>query len=224
MLGPVIGDLLPSCVGLALSPFPIVAVVLLLATPRGRTNGPAFAAGWVVGLIVVSVVVLLVAGGADDPDSGTSTVMALVKIGLAGLLLKLAKDNWDKRSAVGPPQLPKWMDTLETFTTARSFAIGAALSGINPKNLALTVAAMGSVAQAGLSSGGDVVAVTIFVVLGSLTIAAPVVAYLVLGERAEGALTTLREWMAANNPTIMMVICLVFAAKLFGGGLAGLTD
>ena len=150
--------------------------------------------------------------------------MALVKIGLAVLLLKLAKDNWDKRSAEGPPQLPKWMGTLQTFTAARSFAIGAALSGINPKNLALTVAAMGSVAQAGLSSGGDVVAVAIFVVLGSLAIAVPVVAYLALGERAEGALTTLREWMAANNPTIMMVVCLVFAAKLLGSGLSGLTD
>jgi Sap, sulfolipid-1-addressing protein len=47
MLGEAIGDLLPSAVGVALSPIPIVAVILMLGTPRARSNGPAFAAGWV---------------------------------------------------------------------------------------------------------------------------------------------------------------------------------
>ena len=50
MLGEVIGDLLPSAVGVALSPVPIVAVILMLGTPRARTNGPMFAVGWVAGL------------------------------------------------------------------------------------------------------------------------------------------------------------------------------
>ena len=71
-MGQAIGDLLPSAVGVALSPIPIIAVILILATPKARSNGPAFALGWVLGLIVVSVIVLLVAGGADDPDSNAS--------------------------------------------------------------------------------------------------------------------------------------------------------
>jgi hypothetical protein len=34
MLGEAIGDLLPSALGVALSPIPIVAVILMLGTPR----------------------------------------------------------------------------------------------------------------------------------------------------------------------------------------------
>jgi len=34
----------------ALSPVPIIAVVLMLGTPRARVNGPAFVLGWVLGL------------------------------------------------------------------------------------------------------------------------------------------------------------------------------
>ena len=35
---------------------------------RARANGSAFALGWLVGLLGVSIVVLVVTGGADDPN------------------------------------------------------------------------------------------------------------------------------------------------------------
>jgi hypothetical protein len=49
-MGQAIGQALPYAVGVALSPVPIIAVVLMLATPQGRINGPAFLAGWIVGI------------------------------------------------------------------------------------------------------------------------------------------------------------------------------
>ena len=55
-----IGQVLSFAVGVAISPLPIVAVVLMLATPRARVNGPAFVLGWIVGLSLVGTVVLLV--------------------------------------------------------------------------------------------------------------------------------------------------------------------
>ena len=74
-MGQAIGDLLPSAIGVALSPVPIIAIILMLGTPKARSNGPAFAVGWVLGLVVVSVIVLLVASDADDADSGSSTAV-----------------------------------------------------------------------------------------------------------------------------------------------------
>jgi hypothetical protein len=102
--------------------------------------------------------------------------------------------------------------------------LGALLSGVNPKNLALAVAAGASLAQAGLSAGGDVVAVAVFVVIGSVTVAGPVLAYLVAGEKVRGPLDTAKGFMAGNNAVIMAIVCLVLAAKLIGAGLGGLTD
>ena len=48
MDGEAIGQSLPLAIGVALSPIPIIAVVLMLTTPRARANGPArsCSAGW----------------------------------------------------------------------------------------------------------------------------------------------------------------------------------
>jgi threonine/homoserine/homoserine lactone efflux protein len=225
MLGPAIGDLMPSAVGVALSPVPIVAVILVLGTPRARSNGPAFALGWVAGLVVVSVVVLIVAGGADDPDSGTSDAVDVVKVLFGLLLLAVAWQQWRKRPRAGQePEMPRWMSALDQFTAGRSLGLGALLSGVNPKNLALTLAAAAGIAQAGLSTGDEITAVVVFVVIGSLTVAGPVVAYMLAGERVCRPLDRAKQFMADENAVIMAVVCLVLAAKLIGNGIAGLTD
>jgi len=44
-VGQAIGDFLPSAVGVAISPLPIVAVVLMLVTPRGRAGPRSSPAG-----------------------------------------------------------------------------------------------------------------------------------------------------------------------------------
>ena len=69
-MGEAIGQVLPIAVGVALSPLPIVAVVLMLVTPRGRANGLAFVAGWIAGLAVVGAIVLALAGKAGPGDGG----------------------------------------------------------------------------------------------------------------------------------------------------------
>jgi Kef-type K+ transport system membrane component KefB len=69
-MGEAIGQVLPLAVGVALSPMPIVAVVLMLVTRQARVNGPVFVLGWLVGLAVVGVIVLALAGPADASEDG----------------------------------------------------------------------------------------------------------------------------------------------------------
>ena len=45
-MGEAIGQVLPFAVGVAISPMPIVAMVLMLITPKARANGFAFLVGW----------------------------------------------------------------------------------------------------------------------------------------------------------------------------------
>ncbi len=42
-------------------------------------------------------------------------------------------------------------------------------------------------------------------------------------ERADRFLGELKGWLAANNATIMAVLCLVIAAKVIGDAISGLT-
>ena len=224
-MGSAIGDVLPSAVGVALSPVPIIAVILMLGTARARSNGLAFAAGWIIGLVVVSVVVVLVAGGADDSDSGASTAVSVIKLLIGVLFLVMAAGQWRKRPAPGvEPEVPKMMQAVDQFSAGKSLVLGAALSGLNPKNLALTLAASASIAQAGLDAGGTAVTIAIFVVIGSVTVAGPVVFYVVASDRAAAPLASIKEFMSHHNAVIMMVVLLVLGAKLVGNGIAGLTD
>ena len=101
-------------------------------------------------------------------------------------------------------------------------ALGVALSAINPKNLLLTVAAAAAIAQAGVSTGDEFVAMAVFVVIGTLGPGIPVALYFAMGERAARMLDELKAWLGAHNAAIMAVLLLVIGAKLIGDGISGL--
>ena len=94
MLGQAIGDLLPSAVGVALSPIPIIAVIVMLLSARGRANSAAFLAGWIVGVVGACVVLLLISGSLDTGSGGSpSTTSSVIKLVLGAFLLVLARRN-----------------------------------------------------------------------------------------------------------------------------------
>jgi threonine/homoserine/homoserine lactone efflux protein len=219
-----IGQILPLGVVVALSPVPVIAIVLMLATPHARTNGPAFLLGWVVGLSLVGAIVLLVSGGVDaTDDSGPATWVSWLKIVLGVLLLLLAVKQWRGRpKAEDDAELPKWMQTIDSFNAPKTVGMGVLLSGVNPKNLLLTIAASAAIAETGIDAGQETIALAIFIVIGSLGVGVPVVAFFVLGERSHKLLDPLKSWMSAHNVAIMAVITLVIGTKLLGDGIGGL--
>ena len=222
MLDDAIGGLLPAAVAVALSPIPIVAVVVVLGAPRARTAGPAFALGWIAGLLAVSVVVVLLVGSASDPDSDDPGVNWL-KLGIGIVFLLMAAKQWTKRPRPGrEPEVPGWMATIDSATPPRAALLGMALSGANPKNLALTLTAAASIAEAGVDTTDTAIAVAVFTLLGSITVAGSVLFYLLAGDRAARPLAAVKQFMADNNAVIMMVVLLLLGAKLLGDCLAGL--
>jgi threonine/homoserine/homoserine lactone efflux protein len=223
VLSQVIGQLLPIAAAVALSPIPVVAVILVLDSPRGRVNGPAFAAGWLVGLTAVSVVVVVVAVGASDPDSTAATGVEWGRATLGVLLLVMAARQWQKRPAPGEEAtMPPWMASLADLRPQRAALLGLAVSAANPKNLMLTAAAAATIAQAGLSTADEAIAVASFVALGSVTVVGAVLVHQLGGRRAEAPLAAVRGFMADNNATIMMVVLLVLGLKVLGDALGGL--
>jgi threonine/homoserine/homoserine lactone efflux protein len=219
-----IGQVLALAVGVSLSPVPIIAVVLMLGTPRGQVNGPVFVVGWMLGLAVVGAIVLAVAGaaGATEGDE-PATWVDVVKIVLGVLLLVVALRQWRGRPNEGNEAvLPKWMQAIDRFTPPRAFAIAAALSGINPKNLLLTAGAAAAIAQTGIDTGEQAVALAVFVLLATLGPGVPVAVYFALGAGAKRLLDELKLWLGAHNAAIMAVLCLLIGAQLIGDGISGL--
>ena len=224
MLMEAVGQLLPAAVAVALSPIPIIAIVLMLGTPKARTNGPAFVAGWVAGLVVVMVVILFVAGGSDTSGTPSDTVNWFqVAIGVLFLGMARASSGAGARSRARRRRCRRGWRPSTRSSPAGRLGLGFLLSAVNPKNLALTASAAASIAQAGLSDGDQFAAALVFVIIGSVTVAGSVLFYLVATEKATPALASVKDFMAAHNAVIMMVILLILGVKILGEGLGGLS-
>lgn len=223
-MGEGIGAILPMAVGVAIIPIPMIAVILLMFTARGRTNGPVFALGWFSGLFIVTSAAYLLADSQDaGSDSETSDIVFLVKALLGVLLLFLALKQWRSRPKHGEiPEQPKWMQSLEQITPGKTARLALLGSGVTPKNLALSIAAGTTIAQLGIESPGSWGTVIVYSLLASTTVAGPVVYAFVAGKSGERNLRELKDWLEQNNAVLMFVVLIVFGAVLLGNGVQGL--
>ncbi|MFI9328220.1 GAP family protein [Kitasatospora sp. NPDC052868] len=223
-MGDAVGQMLASAVGIAISPMPLVAVILMLATPKGRSNGLAFTAGWVVALTALVTVVVLVGSGLDT-GTAEPTWGWWLKLAFGTLFVLLGLKQWRGRPRAGrvqPP--PKWMQALDRFTPARAAGLAAALVAVNPKNLVLAVGGAVSIATSDASGGGKAVAAALMVLIGSLCTLLPLSVYLFGGDRSVRVLGEWKAWMATHNAAIMMVVLVVLGAKYIGDAVSGLTS
>ena len=216
-----ISEVLPLAIGVAISPVPIIAVILMLFSRRATVNGPLFLTVWVLALAVVGGVAYAIAdsAGATAGSSGGDSV-SWGQIVLGALLLVLARRQWAKRPAPGAqPTMPKWMAGIDDLSPGKAFVFGVLLAGVNPKNLALTLAAATGLAQLGATGSDATVALAVFVVVASVTIALPVGYRLIGGDGARAKLDELREWLGVHNAAVMAVLLLVFGVDLVAKGL-----
>lgn len=220
-MGEVIGELLPLALGVAISPIPIIAAILMLFTPRAGSTSAGFLTGWASGIVVAVVAMMLLAGLiADGSGDGPPAAVSWTKLILGVLFIALAVMQWRGRPRPGvDPELPGWMKAVDGVTPRKATGLGFLLAAINPKNLAMAIAAGVAIGGAGLPGGQQTVAVIVYVVIATSTVAVPVVGYAVAADRMRGPLDELKSWLLANNATMMAVLLLVIGFVVFGKGL-----
>jgi threonine/homoserine/homoserine lactone efflux protein len=222
-MGPVIGDILPLAIGVAISPIPIIAVILMLFSERSRQNGPAFLGGWVAGLAGVVLIVGLVAGGSGAASGGPSTIASLIQLALGLLLIVLGIIEWGNRPEQGhPAEMPKWMATVDSLEPSRAFGLGLLLSALNPKNLTLAVGAALAIARADLNAAQGLLVLVIFVIVGSVTVGGAVLYSTFGGQSARHTLDSWKAWLGEHNTIVMAVLLVVIGFVLLGKGIGGI--
>lgn len=218
MLGD-IGEILPLATGVALSPLPIVAVVLLLMSPTARQAGIGFALGWTGGLAGVVLVAgwlsrLAPGGGAHGP----SPLVTWAKLLLGCVLVFLAVKQWRQRPAPGTdPPLPKWAAATGSMGAGGAARLAVLLAAVNPKNLVLAFTAGVQIGQA----DHPWVAGIVFLVIASSIVAGLVILYQVRPDGVSSLLEPARTWLVANNAIVMAGLFLVMGATVIGKALAG---
>lgn len=223
-MGEAIGGVIGYAIGIAVSPVPIAAVILMMFSARARVNSVSFMLAWVIGIATVVTVVLLIPGLESD-DSTPSDTTGWIKLAIGALLVLFALSQW--RSRPGPddePPVPKWMQTIDGLKPGGAFGLGFLLSAVNPKNLLLAAAGGVTIGSVALTTGEAAAVLLVFTAIAAATVVVPVVAYLVAGSRLDPSLDAAKDWLIGNNAAVMAVLFLVFGVSLIGDGIEILSD
>lgn len=220
-MGAVIGDILPLALGIAISPIPIIAAILMLLSPQAKGTSIGFLLGWILGIVVVLVAFILFASAVTPADPGQpQPVAGVLKLLLGALMLFLAVKQWRSRpSGDVEPALPSWMAAIDQFTAAKGLGLGFLLSAVNPKNLLMGAGAGVAIGSAGLAPGATATTVVVFTAIAAASVAVPVVGYLLASQAMAAPLQSLRVWLLNNNATVMAILLLVIGVTLLGKGM-----
>ncbi|WP_240630572.1 GAP family protein [Mycolicibacterium sp. GF69] len=213
-------ELIPLALVIALSPLSIIPAVLVLHTPRPRPTGLAFLAGWLIGLSLLTSAFLQVSsllGGREGRPPGWASWLRIV-VGAGLIVFGLYRWFTRKKSA----HTPRWMQSLSKLTPLRAGGAAMALTVVNPKVLFMCVAAGLAIGTAGGNPRDDWAAVAYFVLAAGSTVALPILAYAVSGDRLDGPLARLKEWMDRQHAVLVAAILVVIGLMVLYKGVHGL--
>jgi hypothetical protein len=123
-----------------------------------------------------------------------------------------------KRSA----HSPAWMKKITDATPGRAAVIAAVLVVVNPKVLFICAAAGLAIGSAGLGTAGAWISVAFYVLVAASSVAIPVLAYAVAGERLDGPLARLKNWMERHNAALVAAILVIIGLLVLYKGIHGL--
>ena len=110
-MGDAIGQILTFAVGVAISPIPIIAVILMLFSNKAAANSLSFLGGWLIGLLGAGLLVLAL--NIQASDGAPSDTSGYIKIAIGALFLFLAWHSWSNRPKAGEKaQTPSWMAAM----------------------------------------------------------------------------------------------------------------
>jgi hypothetical protein len=222
-VGNAIGELLPLAVALAVGPLPIIAVMLILTSEGARSKGVAFVCGRLVGLLVLVGGALGIFAIINDPALGhrghPTSAVSILRIVVGVVLIALAARIWLRRGAESSGKPSPLVRRVDGLTVRGSFGMGLAVTAIDPASISIGVLVGLDIAAARLQVVADVIFAVAFVLLATVTVTGPLLAYLAGGEAARRRLAGLKGWLLTNEKTVMMVLFVLIGAMLIGRGI-----
>jgi Sap, sulfolipid-1-addressing protein len=210
---PIFLTLATSAIAIALSPVPLMELILVLFSTRRVINTIAF----VVTLLACTALLLLIGArggqaiGASD-DSGPSTASGVLFAVLGLLLVVIGIRNWRNRADHSEPAILAGIARMGPAPVA-FLAFGTVF--VNPKNTVL-IAASGQTLG---TAGRPWLAGALFAVLSTAPYLAAAAYSLLGGAAAERNLDRMRSWLVERNRLIMGILCTVLGLVLLGKGV-----
>lgn len=210
---------LPMALGIALSPVPVVlsASVLLSKQPK---NGVLFLLGWTAGILAIGFILFLMPGFETDRGEPTR-LTGWFRLALGTGLVFLAIRKWQKRPEEDAiTEEPGLLSKLDTSSSGKALVVGFTLSAFNPKNLFLTLGGTTYIDAHASTLLEQSLALLVFALVASLSVAVPVVGYRVFPDGAERVLRVFSNWLVRNNAVVVGTLLLAFGLVIAANGLS----
>lgn len=224
-----LAKVIPLALGAAVSPILFAIVVGILSGARTVHRGLVFAAGAVVPLIALALLVLALGSAFSLPDS--PTLKAVLDLALGAVLLALGARALLRRP--GPARTSDAGDAGDAAESAPGAAAGAAGSGryfafgvesmaTNFTTIALFVPAVKMIAESGVDAVEKALVVALVVVLAMTTVIVPLALVALAPDSAGRVLGAIRGFFRRHSRAAMIVLGLGFGTLLVVRGIAGL--
>lgn len=203
-------------VAMALQPLPPLAAVILLSVERGIRKAWAFFLGeFTVMFAIGAVAVVLHIGTSRESASRAASWVTLV----AGLVLVPAGAWFLLRSrGATEAKSPSWLARLDRMEPWPAFVLGTFLP-----TYVIAIAAGAHIVGTHPGTTAAVVAMLVFLAVGTSTVYAPIVLAQVAPERTGPARARLRDWLVRNWRGLGGAVLMVVGAFLVGKGVVALS-
>jgi threonine/homoserine/homoserine lactone efflux protein len=210
-----VGAWIIPAVGVALSPLPVLGMLLVLSGRRPVARGGAFWIAWTIGVAAPTLAFVVLAERARLADDQHSAIgLAEITIGLVFLGAAVRLAFMGSETSEGSP----WLGALDRSGPYRTAALALVLSSGNPKNLALMLAAAVAVAR----DGNLVLGSTGFILLAVSTVSFLLVGYAGFPSRSQSMLAALRAVIARNSRRAAMLVGFAVGAFFLADGIRSL--
>jgi hypothetical protein len=197
----------------AFSWLPVAGVVILLLSREGRAKVPAFVAGRVVGLVVVTVAFVAGARALPPAPNLDGPVVASIEVLTGVALVLLGIHSWHGRHRAHRHATPGWLDRLGDASTTAVFTTSI-LVDLQPKGLLLGLSAGAVVRDGSMPLAEAVVAVVVYLALAASSVVLPVLATILAPVRTERWLRAGQDWITAHGALVTAVVAGVVGVVL----------
>lgn len=219
-----IAAITPLALGVAISPLPIVGMLVLLLTKGARRNSLVMLAFWVLGNMLLIGIAIAFAGRLPQPRHGMDLPAEWLFASFVGLaLIAMAAISWfgrkDKPQGGEPPV---WITRVDNLTPWGGAVIAFSNATTSPKNLALTITAGLAIARASSSPVEIGSSAAAYVAIASTLLVIPVVFYFVGKDRSVAVLTRWKANITAHASAFIEIVLLVIGIAMTVRGLSNL--
>lgn len=221
-MGSTLIQLLPLIIAAMAMPTWILLVLFLLKAGHGPAKALAFVGGVTAVRFLQGVVFGVILGAAVGPrrhSEWVALVSALLLV--TGVLMWAAalRQLGKQVDPVGaPPISSRWVDMIRALTSAKTFGVGALLVSASSRAWLFTLAALGVIGQATLTSAQSLVTYLFYVVGAELLLLAPIILSVRSPERFKAA----AGWLERHERSIVIVVSLILGSFFLWAGVRGL--